>query len=748
VPELSEQASLLEHEAVAGKEIEPEPSDPWALCGAPEPPLVPVPPGARGKPVERNVAAHLSGQRAEAFARNFFVLSGNAVAKRADQLLAADRITYDAAQERVEAQGNVRYGEYDLSIEGQSGYLQLDTDQGGLDEVRYRLHDRHGRGTAATMRLESPSLSRFTQVTYTTCNPDDSAWQLKASRLKLNREEGVGTAHHARLALKNIPVFYTPYITFPIDDRRKSGFLVPSFGHSSRSGFDLEIPYYWNIAPNMDATLAPRLLTRRGFQFLGEFRYLTENHHGELYGEGLPDDREFGRGRGLISFTDSGHFLTPRLTTNLIVHRVSDERYFGDLGNNLSLASITYLESRADLYYAGHGWSLLGRAQDFQTVDETIAPPSRPYRRLPQLLFHGHLSEQRLGLSYALRNEFVRFDHDVGVTGERIDLRPTISLPIAHPAFFLTPSASMSYTQYFLDGRRREDSTPTRTLPIVSLDSGLFLERRFTLSSRALLQTLEPRLYYLYVPFEDQSDIPNFDSTALNLRFFELFLDNRFSGGDRIGDANQLTLALTTRLFDALLGSERLRASIGQIIYFRDREVTLPGQPLGTDRVSHLVAELFAALPYHVKLNAEIQWNPEQDQLDRGIVRVQYRPARDWILNLAYRSVRNAQKTERESLDQTDVSLVWPLGRQWHMVARWNYSIEDDRTLEVFGGLEYDSCCFALRGIVRRFVRDIEGDVNTSFLLQLELKGLTSIGQKVEELLEERILGYTRDSNY
>ncbi|MFA7388506.1 MAG: LPS assembly protein LptD, partial [Thiohalobacteraceae bacterium] len=593
IPDSSEPTPPLPQRRAADKTTEPvfgadlhseERDSPWALCGARSRPDLPAA-DLRG--------SELSADHAETEGQ-VYILAGDAVIDRAGRRVQADRIRYDEALGEVRAEGNVRLDEATLNLTGSSARLLLDSDQGEIQDVRYRVYAQHARGRAETARQESAVRKVFEEATYTTCDEEREAWRLNARNVVLREDEGVGTARHAWLEIADVPVLYTPYMSFPIDDRRKSGLLVPSWGSSQNSGAEFALPYYWNIAPHRDATITPRLLAKRGLQMQGEFRYLNPTNSGALGLEYLPGDREFNdEDRRLVRIDHSGRPFA-RLSTAVHAADVSDDRYFEDLGTDLEVSSTTHLERLAQATYFGTGWSLTGRVQDFQTVDRTIPSAADAYARLPQLLFHAAPRTRPYGVELDLASELVQFDHDDLVTGTRLDLQPKASLPLGGAAWFLTPAASVRYTQYKLEDQpANQPEDPSRTTPIASLDSGLFFERNLGWFGNDLLQTLEPRAFYLYVPHRDQSDLPVFDTALRDFSFYQMFEDNRFTGADRMGDANQLTLAATTRLLDPGTGTQYASLSLGEIFYFRDREVTLYNNQAAADQSrSNLVAEL------------------------------------------------------------------------------------------------------------------------------------------------------------
>jgi len=356
------------------------------------------------------------------------------------------------------------------------------------------------------------------------------------------------------------------------------------------------------------------------------------------------------------------------------------------------------------------------------------------------LLFNYSALQRNRELVPSFRAEVVHFDRtDPSVTGIRYDLKPAISFPMRTASTFLVPKATLQYTGYNLDGQPAGlDDNPGRVLPILSADAGMFFERNLEFAGQDFVQTLEPRLYYLYVPFDNQNDIPDFDTGLRTFSFAQLFRENRFSGADRVGDANQLTMALSSRLLTSS-GEEWLRASAGQIIYFRDRDVQLtPTTAKQTDTASDFVAELSAKVWDDWRVSAGVQWDIDDSRTDKKIVRMRYQPNPQRVINLEYRFVR-------ETVEQTDASFRWPINHNWGVVGRWNYSLPEDRTLEVFGGVEYDSCCWATRAVVRRFLSNTDGDFDNAIFLQFELKGLAGVGESAAAFLRKSIPGYRNE---
>ncbi len=665
------------------------------------------------------------------------ILSGDVLMQRADQILRTPSVVYNRQPDILSADNTFTFWAPDLVIDGAQIQLHANN-QGEMHHAAYWLLNRRAWGKANRVIRESKDQMTLEQASYTTCDPHQEIWRLNASQVKLDQQSALGTARHVVIRLLNVPVFYFPYLWFPLNDDRKSGFLPPNLGSSDETGTEFSIPYYFNLAPHYDATLTPRLMSRRGLLLKTEFRYLTQLTGGDLKLAYMPHDKALGDERASLAFKHSGP-LTTRWLTDIDFNYVSDERYFEELGNNISVASITHLERRGDLSYLGTGWLGRIRLQSFQTLEPN--PNARPYQRLPQLLVKTVLPTRNRQINFNLQGEIVRFDRDTSVVagpiGNRFDLKSMLSWPWRTPSTFIVPKLSLHYTRYDLDNvDHTESNTHNRLLFTWSTDMGLFLERDINWFDNNLLQTLEPRLFYRYTPYREQSDIPIFDTARYDLSFRQLFREDDFSGTDRIGDGHQVTLGLTSRLLSTHTGIESLRASIGQIYYFRDRRVTLPNQPIETDHTSSIIMELASQLARNLNISSVLRWNPQRDNTEHTVFRIRYHPEVERIVNFSYRLRDNL-------LEQTDASFHWSLGPRWNMLGRWNYSLPDDKTLETFFGLEYHSCCWAVRGITRRYLNNVDGSSYLNgFFLQFQLKGLGGFGKKADSFLEQRIPGY------
>jgi LPS-assembly protein len=766
--------------------------DPWQYCTAPGQKSGFVP----GKNLREVSPLDIDSDYAEIFDNEIYSYTGNVEMVRADQRSVSNKASYDTVSGTLDLQGSVYYSEDELALHSESATLNLTSDKAKLRNSLFIAPATPIRGRASTIYRDSSTLSRYKDVAYTSCRPGNQDWVVHASELKMNKVSGEGAARNAWLEFKGTPVFYSPYLSFPIDDRRLSGFLAPSFGNTQRGGFNLIVPYYWNIAPNYDATLRPRYFSDRGVLLGGNFRYLTEMTGGRTDLEFMPNDSLLDKARYLGSFRNNTQF-TPHISSNMDLNYVSDKDYFQDLGNALSTSTYSsYMLSQANLGYANEGVSLRGHVDNYQSIDRAITNVGIPYRRLPQVNLNLNHAFNFMPLTTSMDAEYVYFHHDTSHNplepdprplGQRMNVKPSVSFPMQTTSAFLTPKLSLQHTEYLLSNPAGEVGVPppvvpsniSRTLPIFSTDTGLFLEKDVNFSNRNYLHTIEPRLFYLYIPKANQSNIPIFDTSFYDPSFSSLFFENRFSGLDRLGDANQLTAAVTTRLVDSKTGREKLKLSVGQIAYFQDRKVNLdignppplsykeplPGYFPDTDRFSSLIGELGAGLTDHVSLGSGVQWNPHLNDVVRHNVALHYINEPGEIVNLGYRYRKNiiipdASGKRLYDVINSDVSFHWPVYNDWSAVGRWTYSLLNNSTQESFLGLEKENCCWRFRVIGRRWINSLTvnqdpnipnaltidttatGVSQTGVFFQIELKSLTGVGEKLDEFFEKQIYGY------
>jgi LPS-assembly protein len=702
---------------------------------------------------DRESVKFLEADRIEGDPEHNVVATGDVTLRQRGATIRADRVEYHNEEQAVVATGGVRLErDGDVAMGPRLNY-RLDNDTGDMDAPVFEFPKRPerrtaSRGLATRAVLEENQISRLFQAEYTSCPVPRDDWFIRVRELELDSSRNVGIAYNSTVYFLGVPILYSPYLSFPLDNRRKTGFLAPTFGTSARSGFEVSLPYYWNIAENYDATFTPKVLTRRGFQLGTEFRYLTTTMAGELETEYLPHDRVAGIDRYFLGAKHTQQLWPAHnLTFSVNAQKVSDDQYFRDLSTRIALTSQTNLPRDAILAYADDVWSLSTRALGYQTLQDPNAPPIPiPYNILPQLLASG--SQQNvMGFDWQFAGELSNFRHPVLVNGQRLIAYPSISYPLRRSYGYIIPKAGFHYTRYNLDDNvsspaQRQES---RSVSIASLDSGLYFERSTQWAGRGFEQTLEPRLFYLHVPFKDQSGLPNFTTAESDFNFQRFFFENRFVGGDRIGDANQITFALTSRLIESATGLERFKAGLGQVYYFDPPRVTL-GDTLPPSKTSDILGFASSQMSQSVSLDAAWQYTPNLQRSERITVGGRYSPEPGSVVNAAYRYVRGTPDSpdpSRQGIQQVDLSTQWPVTRNLQALARWNWSIKDRKLLEGLAGFEYNAGCWQVRAVAHRFITATQ-QYSTSFQIQLELTGLSRIGINPLETLRQNIGGYRR----
>ena len=678
----------------------------------------------------------ISAQRLEGKKGNQIEAIGEVELHKDGQTISADHLLYSQNNRDVAADGAVRLEQNGNVVRSPHLQLNLDTNIGVMTQPEFYFGDNHARGNADALHMKDRQIYTLHNVTYTTCPADKDDWLLQVRELEIDRNRQMGMAHSARVEFMGVPILYTPWMDFALNDQRKSGFLGPVLGSTVQGGSELTLPYYWNIAPNRDATIAPRVMTKRGILLNNELRYLEPTYSGEAHLDVLPSDRLANRTRSRLALAHAqsfGHGLSGSINLN----DVSDDAYFRDLSGAVSGTSQTNLVREGVLSYGGGWWNAAARVQSFQTLQDPAAPVAVPYRRQPQISVGAQRTLARANVTLA--GEFVDFRHPTLVNGQRLVLYPSMSYPlIAYPAFYLTPKFGLHNTYYTM-GANNAGALPdtTRTVPLFSLDSGITLERDWSLAGQNFVQTLEPRAYYVNIPYRDQSLLPNFDSAQADFSFTQMFTENRFFGSDRIGDANQVTLALTSRLLEPDSGAERIRAAIGQRFSAKTPQVNLVAPTTTTNKSDILLAVSGRATPTW-SLDSTFQYNPNQSHSEKFNVAARYQPESGKVLNLGYRFTRSI-------LRQVDLSTQWPLSGRWHAVARWNYSLQDSRILEALTGLEYNEKCWTMRLVAQRFATATQ-QVATGFFAQLELNDLIMVGPDPLALLRQSIPGYAKSN--
>lgn len=685
--------------------------------------------------------------------------------------------------------GDVHLREYGKIIVANKGFWDACTRSFTLNNGIYRMitpsptGSVNAWGRAHKMVRDALGVLKFNKATYTTCAPNTNTWRVWGNKITLNKNTGRGSVTNALVFFHNVPVFYVPYFSFPIDKKRKSGFLYPSMGFSSSTGFDFSLPYYLNLAPNYDALLTPRFMGKRGILGEGLFRYLTPSSHGYFDARYIPHDSKFvtfqkdslneyspsyslsrlenaNDDRGFISYQNETIF-NEHWSSDININYVSDDYFFQDFGGSLATDE-DQLFNQADIKYSGEHWSFSALAQAFQTLHPINQSPTSidQYRRLPQINFNGDLPDYAYGLNYQLQGEFVNFDYDhkydtgtglLKAVGSRIHLDPAVSLPLNWAGSYITPRLQLNSTMYSLhnneisDGKQKNDIQ--RVLPVFSIDSGMTFIRNINFFGNGYMQTLEPRVFYLFVPNHNQNDIPIFDSSLSAFSFDQLFATNRFSGQDLVGDANQISVGVTTRFLDAYSAEEKFRASIGQMYLFHRHAVCIKdsstgiancdSDPMTKHNVSPVVGDMQYDLTKYWSANANAAWDPSEHGLNNGAISIKYHNGVNRIASLGYNFVKhgdpvNGTSSSSDDLNRINLSFAWPITEHWNAVGDWNYNISHGHPQEYFYGLEYQSCCWAVRVVQsQNFIGTDANNHNTfqhAVYLQFLLKGLGSAG--------------------
>jgi len=654
---------------------------------------------------------------------------GNVNLRKRGAAVFSDYLYYAVPERELTVTGHVRFEKEGDVVTGEKLFYNLDSESGYLEKPAYMFQQFRARGSADRMVMESRTKARVDKATYTNCDIGDDDWFLRVDKLDLDRQRDLGVAHNATVVFKGLPVLYSPYLDFSLSGRRKTGLLPPTIGSTGQSGFEVTQPFYWNIAPNRDATIAPRVLARRGVLLNTELRYLEPSLGGEVRAEYLPDDREKQDTRYGYSWQHQQR-LGYGFSGGFNLQGVSDDTYFIDLSDKIAATSQTNLPREGNLFYDGDWWNLNARVQRFQTLQDPLAPVTPPYARAPQLTLNVNRQTDYY-LDLGLQGEYVDFDHPFLLNGRRQILYPSISVPLQKSYFYLTPKLGYHHTRYSFEDPNLPDET--RGLPIYSVDSAVTFERNARLWGRDFIQTLEPRLYYVYIPFRPQDQLPIFDTAVADFSLAQIFTENQFTGGDRINDANQLTAALSSRLINPASGEEQLRFILGQRYYFKEQQVSLSTARRDFDRSDVLAAMTGRITPNWVT-DVGVQYSANTSRMERSNVALRYQPGIGKVMNFGYRFTR-------DTLEQVDLSSQWPIGGRWTGLARWNYTLRDKRLLEGLAGVEYNAGCWAARFVVHRFVSATQEYINAMFF-QLELNGVSKIGSNPLELLRQNVTGY------
>ena len=689
--------------------------------------------------------------------------------------ITSDSATYYQEDNVIEADGHIHVTNGGDEFWGDRLRYNMDTGEGWLLNPRYKLAINKAQGKGNRADFESHELSTVDEGTYSTCSGDDPDWYVSASTLRLNHAEETGEATGALLFFKKVPILGAPYLSFPLTTERKSGFLPPTFGTSTSGGFEFMLPYYFNIAPHHDLTLYPKYIGSRGTQLGGEARYLERSFSGDVLFEYLDKDEETRKERYAFA-TRHTQTLMPRMNLSWNINHVSDSDYLTDFTSHFpgfataltgidnastSVSAQRLLLRTAGLDYGGANWATNLRVTNYQILQDEEATAADkvvgPYQRLPQLSYRVWNANVR-GLDWHVQAEWTRFwlerqdllihrnianaaaQGEFGDTGNRLILKPQLSYALMRPGYFIKPKVTLHAAHYGIQNEfdaTREGRNFNMVVPIYSLDSGLVFERPAPLFGKDYIQTLEPRLFYVYTPYRDQSAHPNFDSADPGLTFAQLFSENRFSGADRISDADQLTAAVISRFIEPN-GVERAKFSIGQRFYYKDQQVYL-GTPSKSSR-SDLLFTANASLIPTVNIEGAFQYSETNNEFTSGNLTVQWKPGYQKVFNVSYRYLQNTE-TDTIGIDQINVSTQWPIYKRWNAVGLVSYSLPDSTVIQGMAGFEYNADCWVFRVVGQRLYT-ATNTVENSYFIQLQLNGFSKIGTNALEALREAISGF------
>lgn len=725
--------------------------------------------------VRRQLPTFVYGDRATGRPDLETLVEGAAELRKGDTVIRADRLEYYQPDDLARARGNVRINRAGNVFEGPLLELRVDAFEGFFNEPRYRFLRNDAYGQADRVDFIDDQRTVIRNATYTTCQREDYPgwapdWILRANSIRLDQEEETGQASGAVLTFKGLPVLPVPGLTFPLSDKRKSGFLPPTIGLDNLNGFEYRQPYYWNIAPNRDLTLYPTLMVKRGLDAGAEFRYLEANYSGELRANLMPEDRLRDRHRWGYNLRHDGTLTANSsagtTTLSLNLNRVSDDNYWRDFSRTTGSLTQRLLASDGIMNWTSPDgyWFAQARSLKWQTLQETTSVIVPPYDRLPQLMTRYTRQDLPQGLEGSVEVDTTRFQSDRLLTlqpnAQRSFVLAKIERPWQTPGFFFTPRLQLHSTQYSFDSPLANGArSASRTVPIASVDSGLVFERQAAYFGRDFVQTLEPRAFYVYVPFRDQSLLPNYDSGLNDFNFATVFTENAFGGNDRIADNNLLTLGATSRLLDPDTGAEAARFGVAQRLRFKDQRVTLPGGAPASERLSDLLFGATLNLDPRWSLDTTVQYNPKTDRSERTTIGGRWNPGNYRVVSAAYRLQRNLS-------EQLDIGWQWPLndlwgdpgrdlgpgrgqgGGRWYSVGRLNYSLRDKRLVDSIVGFEYDACCWIGRVVLER-LQSTTTTANKRILFQLEFVGFSRLGSNPLTTLRQNIPRYQllRESN-
>ena len=699
---------------------------------------------------------------------NTVTFQGGVEANQGYRHIRADEASFDRVERSAVLEGNITLREPGVLLRGERARIFAKTGEASVEQSQFALHEQHLHGNATLLERDKDGILHIHGGELSFCAPGEDDWRIRADELELDVEDGLGVARGARVDLSGIPVFYSPWLQFPLDDRRRTGLLWPDIGSDTRGGIDISAPVYFNLAPNYDLLYTPRYIEERGINHEGKARYLNPligewmlggafMDNDKRYEDEYPSDRNYDRWLAVVK--QNGLF-NQRWRSQIDYSKASDVNYMKDLEtSSLDSKRETALLQYGAMDYLGDRWLASVEVQQFQSLADDI---NNDYKKLPQITGRYRPDGTPFEIDPIFLAQYSTFDSDdERVTGNRLYTEAGLAYPMLWTYGFLRPTAKYRFLKYDLNQHENfEDNNPDAGAALVNLDGGLYFDRSTTLFGNSILQTLEPRLYYLYSEYDEQTDQPDFDSAELTFTYNQLFRDTRFSGRDRIDDANQVSVGLTTRFIDEEDGREEFSASIGQIFYLRDRKVRLKAEDEALEAGgSELAAEATYYPNKRLSARTSLIWDPYSDRMNSGNFFASYTRENGSIFNLGYtyRRPLTTVVTEQSATEQAHVSFYTPAGRNWRLFAAMNYSVEANTSVEDMFGVEYDSCCWKVRLLYLRYYDNASGenpDFNDPLLeredstqIQIVLKGMGGFGSRASSIMEDMIRGFT-DSDY
>ena len=742
-------------------------------------------PDAEMKPDDASL--RINANSTEAITESAAMLEGDVQFSQGYRQARSDSAEIDQVKRLIKMQGNVQFREPGLLLLGDSATLQTDTKEIDVDNPTYVIHKGSAHGTADSLSRTKDGIISLNRASFSTCKPGDSIWRLVSGKLAIDQETGFATMKNVRMEVKEVPIFYFPYLTFPVTDRRASGLLFPSITVHGDNGIDFEQPIYWNIAANYDAIISPRYIQERGAAIEIQGRHLSAWSMTEVSVSYLGNDRggksttkkdpftgeiissidnvtglrpNEGEGRYSGSIKHNGGIDRP-WSTALDYSKVSDFEYFDDLGNfSIDDTSPTHLTQRASVGYKTQNWNYGIDTLDHQLITQGL---DRQYETLPRITAGGYYRFDN-NLALKLDHEYSIFDRDGDpsyVTGSRSLIDYSLSWANEWAWGYITPAVSLKHRAYDLDLNNSAfvNDSPSVTVPVYSIDGGLFLERD-THWLGDLTQTLEPRLYYVNAASKDQSALPDFDTSEMTVAYDRLFADNRFGGGDRIADEQRLTVALTSRFISKKTGQERFKISLAQSIYYADRQVTLPGSTAVLSQ-SPMALDFTARFKANWRITGDVVYDKDKSLIEKASIGIRYDDGKNRLFNLTHRYTRDdprlfEQRSFKTNIEQANISGMMPLLGNINLVGRWSRDFTNQRDVDIFAGLEYNSCCWRATLVWRRWIdredsmlfpeRDLRSQ--DGIMLQVQFKGLASSSGRVDTILEKGIYGYEPPVNF